>query len=382
MAMPEMPYDVTNTNVPADCININKDQSIFIDGHQLTAEYIWSKNGQDRIDLVYKVLAYYRTKGFPVPQLTDIELVTGLMSLKKNKLEIIGGEIKNSATAGLDIAKHFTGALYLAAKGGPKTLSCLEVFNDDELFLKVLKNRMGWVLSNEDVDNQPYLFNITDKMIFQGMRSSGLAYNVSNFKPAVAKALYEKYKVKKTLDSSAGWGARAVAAVSCGVEYYGIDPLTADSINNLLGYFRGKGVVVNSGSEDLSSYAEIPKVDFAFTSPPYFLQEIYSSESNQSTVKFKDYSDWLNLFWKKTVENTLTVLEDNGNFAFAMIDLQGKNAIGADTLKVCQDCGLELIETINMVTAKSHLTGKAKSGNIQKNSDRIYVMKKPNSSNT
>jgi hypothetical protein len=373
--MNEMPYDSTNTDVPPDCININVDECIEIDGHKLTAEYIWSLQGQDRIDLVHKVFSYYRNKGFPLPRMTDEELIRGLEALKRSKIEIIDGTIKNSATSGLDVAKHFTGKYYLAAKGGPKTRSCQEVFEDDDLLMKVLKNRMGWLLSNEDMPNQPYLFNITDKMILQGMRSSGLAYAASNFKPAVAKALYERYNVKKTYDNSSGWGARAIAAVSLGIEYYATDPLTADSVNEILARFGSPGFCYSGGSEEKESYPEMT-VDFVFSSPPYFNLESYDAGSEQSIVKFSNYDLWLEKFWRKTVENCLDILVLDGRFAFAMVDTVDKKPIAADMLRICQEEGLFLASKIDMVTSAGHLSKKAKTGKIQKNNDRIYVMER------
>jgi hypothetical protein len=370
-----MPFDDTNS-IYHDCKNVNKDESIFIDGNALTAEYIWSKQGNDRIDLVHKVLDYYRKRGFPVAQLTDQELSEGFKSLKKCKATIENGSVKNSAHTGLEIAKHFTGKLFLQAKGHSKSCSCWEVFHDDALFLKVLKNRMGWVLSDEEREREPYLFNITDKMVFQGMRSSGVAYAASNFKPAVAKALYEKYNVKRTFDPSAGWGARAIAALSLGIEYCATDPFTHEPVNKLISYFKGKGHCSGHGSEENEAYAGAGKVDFVFTSPPYFDLETYGSDDNQSVVKFNSYNTWLEGFWKKTVENCLTILEDGGKFAFAMVDIVDKRPIAADMLKICEELGLQIVDKIDMITPKGHLSGKAKSGVVSKPTDRIYVLER------
>jgi len=372
--MNEVPFDEDNHDFP-DFMSVNEDQSIIgPEGIPLSSKYIWSKKGEDRVSLMEWVFNYYRTKGLSAGNFTDEELLKDFQQLKNNNVEVVDGKVSHSASCGLKIVKKFTSELYLNAKGGPKTLSCLDVFLNDEKFKKVLKNRMGWVLNFEDGYGRPLIWNITDKMIFQGMRSSGVAYTVSQFKPAVAKMLYKRYNVKKTFDPSAGWGARAIAAVACGVEYYATDPLTSSKVNNLITFFNGKGTVFNSGSEIQETYKDIPTVDFIFTSPPYFNLEVYSDNSSQSIESFPNYSEWLDKYWSQTVDNCLSILE--GKFAFTMIETIGKNEISKDMINICLSKNLKLIETIDLITQKSHLSNKKTTKLVSKNTEHIYIFER------
>jgi hypothetical protein len=366
--MNSTPYDSTNSTNPwlMKCSGpALKDDT----GNALTAEYIWSKCGVEREALVEWVFGHYRTEGYPVFKLSAAELQADYDALKaKDASEVWDGAcIKNSNTVGLDAAKHFTADLFLAAKGSGKSKSCLEVFGDDELFKKVLKNRMGWCTSKEDGTVRPYVFGINDKMITQGMRSSGLGYSVSHFKPLIAKYVFQKYDVGSVLDYSCGWGARCVAALSAGVSYYGIDPLTSDRVNDIIAYFGGTGFSVKSGSEVLD-YSVFPAVDMCFSSPPYFDLEVYSMDPAQSSSY--GYSDWLKLYWEETVRRCSAKCKW---FSFVAVERVGKHDLLNDMRVVCEGLGLKLVEDLAIKTARGHLSGKVKSGVTSKATEHVLV---------
>jgi len=106
--------------------------------------------------------------------------------------------------------------------------------------------------------------------------------SINQFRPIVAKWVYEHFQPKHgILDFSAGWGGRALAALSLGIPYIGIDankqleasyhrmieavepdPSTRSSIRL---YFQPSETV------DFSKF----DYDLVFTSPPYFMIEEY-----------------------------------------------------------------------------------------------------------
>ena len=371
------PWDSTNSSNPW-LINVNINESIVgPENIALTAEYIWSKNGNDRIDLMNWVFNYYKRKGFPYYTFDDDYLKKSFKKLQdKDSKSVLNkeGQLKNSSNLGLDVVKHFTSELFLKAKGNKKnSYSCFEVFNDNDKFKKVLMNRMGWKKTKEDGFDRPYVFNITDKMIIQGMRSSGLAYSTSHFKPLIAKYIYEKFNAKKILDPSAGWGARAIAAGSLGLEYYGIDPLTSCKVNNLMEYFNIIGKVEDGVSEDIKSYASFPQVDMVFSSIPYFNLEHYSDNKKQSDVKFEQYEMWLSEYLEKTIKNCLKILK--GYFIICMVETVGPYEIANDLCKLCNSKGLVLKEVIPWKTSTSHLSKKRKTKKTTKNTEKIFVFK-------
>ena len=357
-----------------------KNGTLLIDdtGNRLTAEYIYSKKGKERIDLLMWVFNYYRKKGFPYPDIDDLTLKQSYARLvRKNPNEVyVNNNIKNSGSLGLDICRYFTKELYFNAKCGKKAKSCLDIFKNDELLIKVLKNRMGWNTTKEGGEERNYIFSIDDKMIIQGMRSSGLSLNISQFRPIISKFLCGKYSKFRILDYSAGWGARALGAISLNMDYVGIDPLTSNNINNLLNYYNSNSFVINGCSEDEHIYNNLGKFDFIFSSPPYFNQEIYSSDITQNYNRYTNYKDWLKYYWKKTVINCINVLNSDGIFSLIMLDKVNKYEIAKDMINICYNNGLRIFKDIPIITCKSHLTNKVNTNKVKKNTEKIYLFRR------
>ena len=376
----DIPYDTTTHSNPWLMNRNNSEAIIGPEGEPLIADYIWNKSGIDRENLVLWVFNYYRKLGFPFPKLSDIELNKEFKRLiDKDPDDIINenGEFKNSSSLGNNIYRHFLGKEYFSAKGEKKTKSLYEVFYDDELLMKVLKNRMGYCFSTEDGEERAYCFTMSDKMVLQGIRSSAYGYNVSLFKPVAAKYLYKYYSKKKIFDLSAGWGARALAAMSLNIEYYGVDPLTANGINKMMKFFDGKGFVVDGCSEDKDIYDYIPVVDCIMSSPPFYNLEIYSDSENQSINKYKEYGEWIEKYWGKTVENCMRILEEGGYFIFVAKNKVGKYNLAEDMKNICEkDNLLKLEKMTNIRTSNSHLSGKKNTGKISKNTELVYIWRK------
>ena len=144
-------------------------------------------------------------------------------------------------------------------------------------------------------------------------------YIATQFKPVVAKAIYDITNAKTVLDTSCGWGDRLAGFfASDAEEYYGCDP----NPNTYQRYqeqiatynkFLSKPKVVkiwNCGAEDLP-YDKLPQIDCAFTSPPYFSTEEYNKggelEENQSWFKFNEYDKWRDDFYLPVAEKTMSV---------------------------------------------------------------------------
>ena len=124
------------------------------------------------------------------------------------------GYLSNSGSLCLDICRYMCQDLFWKTRGDDGTISIEDVFNDDVLITRVLKNRMGWNLTTERGQEEPYIFDMSPEMIVQGIRSSKIGYGVSNFRPMIAKFIYSRYlnEGDKVFDYSCGWGARMLAA--------------------------------------------------------------------------------------------------------------------------------------------------------------------------
>ena len=144
-------------------------------------------------------------------------------------------------------------------------------------------------------------------------------YIATQFKPVVAKAIYDMTNAKTVLDTSCGWGDRLAGFfASDAEEYYGCDPNPNTyqryqeqiaTYNKLLTKPK-KGQIWNCGAEDLP-YDKLPQIDCAFTSPPYFSTEEYNKggelEENQSWFKFNEYDKWRDDFYLPVAEKTMSV---------------------------------------------------------------------------
>ena len=134
-------------------------------------------------------------------------------------------------------------------------------------------------------------------------------YIATQFKPNVAKTIYQMTNAKRVLDTSCGWGDRLAGFfTSDAEEYIGCDPnpntfkqylKQVETYNSFLPKPK-KVTLYNCGAEDLP-WDKIDNIDCAFTSPPYFSTERYNEggekEENQSWHKFDEYSKWRDDFY-------------------------------------------------------------------------------------
>ena len=144
-------------------------------------------------------------------------------------------------------------------------------------------------------------------------------YIATQFKPVVAKAIYDMTNARTVLDTSCGWGDRLAGFfASDAEEYYGCDPNPntyrryQEQISQYNKFLpKPKKVHIwNCGAEDLP-YDKLPPIDVAFTSPPYFATEEYNKggelEENQSWFKFNEYERWRDDFYLLVAEKTMEV---------------------------------------------------------------------------
>ena len=144
-------------------------------------------------------------------------------------------------------------------------------------------------------------------------------YIATQFKPVVAKAIYQMTNAKTVLDTSCGWGDRLAGFfASDAEEYYGCDPnpntyarytQQISKYNKLLSKPK-KVTIWRCGAEDLP-YHKLPPIDVAFTSPPYFSTEEYNKggefQEDQSWSKFNEYEKWRDEFYLPVAEKSMAV---------------------------------------------------------------------------
>jgi hypothetical protein len=205
-------------------------------------------------------------------------------------------------------------------------------------------------------------------------------YICSQFKPNVAKALYDLFKARNVMDFSMGWGDRLAGFyASMNTELYvGVDPRRenhpiyreqADYYDGLLTMFESEKQVrfICEAAEDFYFDGYEDTFDIIFTSPPYFNIERYGDDETQSWVRYKDIDSWNYQFLQKSLDNMLPTLKSGGKLCVNISDVNAKTKGGAQYLKICDPMNefldeyrdMEYIGCIGMEMAKRPNSGGA-----------------------
>jgi hypothetical protein len=206
-------------------------------------------------------------------------------------------------------------------------------------------------------------------------------YICSQFKPNVAKVLYEMLGAKNVLDFSMGWGDRLAGfyAAACTEHYVGLDPRVENHpiydeqrafYEKNLGFFESKKKTnfYTSPAEDFD-FTQYPEhFDLVFTSPPYFNVEKYSQSDTQSWVRYKGIDGWNKNFLHKTLGNIIPSLRVGGVMAINIADVYASSDVsgGKQWLEITNPMsdflvqnGMKYIGCIGMEMAKRPNSGGA-----------------------
>ena len=207
-------------------------------------------------------------------------------------------------------------------------------------------------------------------------------YIATQFKPNVARTIYDLTNANKVLDTSCGWGDRLAGFYTSNArQYTGCDPNPntyqnymeqVELYEEFLGnkdvtiyervdnqgrnYFECMGKkyvrIYRCGAEDLP-WDEIKDIDCSFTSPPYFSTEEYNkggeNEEDQSWFKFNEYEKWRDSFFlpvsqkcfersKHTLVNIMdpTIKGKRYRSCDELVDILKDNFIGQIGMRIMQ----------------------------------------------
>lgn len=329
------------------------DEILVWDGHELTNDYITSISMDKKKAIIADLFDFFKNYNWDRINYNGLDISSEFQKIKESNVDIVVENgvkcLSNSSYTGGKIYRHFfPNILKIRSDNG---LSVYDALNDDAALLKIIHNRVIC-----------YPMNITAAMIVQGAKASGTASTGSIFKPAVAKSIYKEY-VKdgyNVYDYSAGFGGRLLGLMSLGydnVKYFACEPNT-ETYNNLINmsmHFGFNTQIVNKPSEDVI-FDE--KMDFVFSSPPYFNKEVYTDEDTQCYNRYPDYNDWLLKYWGATVSNIKQMLASNGTFGVNIGNSSNDfmKKLTDDVIEVVCSKGFVLKDTIYLKTARSHLT--------------------------
>lgn len=198
-------------------------------------------------------------------------------------------------------------------------------------------------------------------------------YTCAQFRPSVAKAMYDKFECKTVLDFSMGWGDRLAGfyAGNTTEHYVGLDP-KADNhpiydtqrkfYNKHTSFFEhdksSEFHICPAEEFDFTKYNNY--FDIVFTSPPYFNVEHYSQDNTQSFKRYKSVEIWNEQFLHKVLTNIRPSVKLNGIVAINISDVFSVSGKGKKRwLEITnpmndhmKSLGMEYVGAIGMEMAK------------------------------
>jgi hypothetical protein len=151
----------------------------------------------------------------------------------------------------------------------------------------------------------------------------------TNYKITYLLGILEKFRPKRWLDSSGGWGDRLLSACishrKYGLEeYVSIDPNTAlnpyyNEIVKQFGTEKFRTKFYIEKAEDFSTENYLGRFDFIFTSPPFFTYEIYTEEQKKDK-NLANIRDWLDNFLFVVLRKSYEMLSSGGNLLMYIED--------------------------------------------------------------
>lgn len=300
--------------------------------------------------IIEAAFKYYRKTGFPYEQFAPHQIMQVFNNLKQSKNKLIKQKnslLKNrSKIIGMGVGKEQQIVNYFHPHIWDSYAVGMRAPTYSFTLDKSLKATIKLSIKFDKIINDHSVRNYLRKVHGTQM--------CSNFRPSIAKTIYDYFKVNNALDMSTGYGGRLLGFLASNAKgkYYGYDPNTETCKCNIKmsKFFNAskKVTIINKPFED----ARLSKgFDIAFTSPPYFAKEIYTDEETQSCIRYKDYNDWLENFLKIMLKKADNSIKETGIIALNVSDvkIKGKNyPLINDTIKTAESIGLKYAEYIGI----------------------------------
>lgn len=288
-------------------------------------------------DYISYQLEYWRNRGFPDYDKSEYNLKYELKSLYDfDETAIVKNDTIGQTMHGLGLLWTYFPHWKEITYSNDKT-SLLDKWDDDKKLKELIEKTYRW----EKLYGNGY---ITVNRLRQNAKVYMNKQTVSNFRPTVAKYIYNTYGNSGTVyDMSSGFGGRLFGflASSC-KKYIGVDP-SLKTYNGLIElandykYINKEIVINNIGSEN---YMPNDNVDLCFTSPPYFDTEIYSTEITQACNAYKTKEDYISKFMIPSYKNAFNCLNIDGYMVINIANTKKTNYLESETMKILESFGM------------------------------------------
>ena len=271
---------------------------------------------------------YWRDRGFPFPTLSASEIQSEYWRLARvEPRSLIRGKMIGFSAVGLRLANSYHPQMW-SARLHDHARSPLDQFNDDLVLRKLLERTMRFWPDRRCWNDQC-------------LRSAFRIYaggRVSNFRPSAARALIARYSSDgaTVLDFCAGYGGRLLGAITLARRYIGIDPdpkqhAGLQAMLRALKYSAaGTATIYRDCAERCIERLPSAFADLVISSPPYFLQERYSSHPLQSSVRYPNYAVWKSKFLFRVLAECERVLKPGGHLIINVKDTRD-HEVASDT---------------------------------------------------
>ena len=243
----------------------------------------------------------------------------------------------------------------------------IEQLRKDEIFEDFHIRNLGRELGTEKLFHIRY-FNKETRVVKHIIHTLRVGFsNIPiNFSPLVVRFLIEKYLPKNggiVYDPCSGWGGRLMGSIcsSKNIQYIGCD-VNSNIFQNRSYERIGEFIQEEIGRKSNYKVHQISstrfnetddykthkgKIDLILTSPPYFNQEQYSTDKDQSYNLHPTYESWINGYIKETFQIGYDLLKEGGILLLNIADTK-ELPLEIDTLSVLEDIGFEFEYEIGM----------------------------------
>jgi hypothetical protein len=287
---------------------------------QLTSAYWTGLSSRAQERWVDRAAQYWRERGFPHFKLSRVQILNEFSRLcRVDPQFVLRRDELRACTTGLSLANYFQPHMWRVPAN--RYRSPWGAFMDDEALRICIRRTLFYCR-----DRLP----LGPNSLRRSLQTLTNTSSVWNFKPAVARALYQMFSRDGDLvvDFCAGFGGRLLAALSLNRHYLGIEP-SRQTLRGLvrmqrtlvkMGLAHGTATLWQGTAEDLLLGVPQRSASLVFTSPPYFDTERYGWDVRQSFRRYPTYERWRDGFLRTVIAESSRILVRKGKLVLNVAD--------------------------------------------------------------
>ena len=304
-------------------------EDIWEDLSKYNSKMYFALDNKGREELIEEVFKIYRNRNiFPAFYYNKEGIIEEIKKCRDKILPAFNGIILDKRpTQGTSLLKYLFPNFYKVICKNDIDNTLYDRFYSDHK----LKRAIKFCFEFRNISNP-----VVPTSLRQGIEMIG--GNIpTNFLPMKVRMLVDYYmnEGENFLDFSCGFGGRMLGVLSSkkNLNYFGFEPGTEtfDQLKILSKYIseafncEEKTEIYKQGSEESLPNEWIEKMDFCFSSPPYFDLERYSDEDTQCYIKYPNLDDWLKGYVSPTISNIYKALKKGKYYAVNINDFKVNN---------------------------------------------------------